>query len=191
MDSIVDSFFPLLEQVEKEMMKLENVMFSEDVPTSQPAVAKGGSQVTDESDTAVSQSHSNSFEKDVKNLSPDMDEKVTTSVLHTQFSLPKRHVMSMRSLKIFLGRLTLLVPRFNFKVKQAPKGEQATHDTVRRVARVRRLVTSLSRILATKSEVVAQVKKRLLMVGESGLSHGNGSDHDVYIYLGDVQGLLV
>jgi len=57
------------------------------------------------------------------------------------------------------------------------------------MARARRLVTSLSRLLATKSEVVAQLRKRLMSTqsGPSSLSSGAGDGMEVAIYLGDVQ----
>jgi len=61
--------------------------------------------------------------------------------------------------------------------------------TLRRMARTRRLVTSLTRLLATKSEVVAQIRKRLLTSGHPGLGNGAGKDDDieVAIHMGDVQ----
>jgi len=51
--------------------------------------------------------------------------------------------------------------------------------TLRRMAKTRRLVTTLTRLLATKSDVVSQVQKRLLSGAE---------DVDVAIYMGDVHG---
>lgn len=195
MDSVVDSFFPLLEQVEKEMFTLEIVMFSEEesIP-SRPSVQEEkppkAEQATS-SDTVVSQSGSSDNEK--KTCSPDLAaEKVSMdqqSILHTQFAIPRRHLFSLRRIKAILRNLGTLISR-KAKVKTAKAGG-VSHSTVHRVARVRRLVTSLSRILATKSEVVAQVKKRLLMTGESGLATGTTDDHQVFVYLGDVQGMLL
>ncbi|KAK7694720.1 hypothetical protein QCA50_001908 [Cerrena zonata] len=60
-------------------------------------------------------------------------------------------------------------------------------DTVHRMAKTRRLVTSLTRFLAAKSEVVAQIRKRMLKTGEAGLGNGTGDDRDVWMYMGDVQ----
>jgi len=51
------------------------------------------------------------------------------------------------------------------------------------MARTRRLVTSVARVLATKPEVVAGVRKRL-MTADSLVA---GDDAEVGIYLGDVQ----
>ena len=58
------------------------------------------------------------------------------------------------------------------------------------MARTRRLVTSLARLLATKSEVVAQIRKRLLSSNPSGLGNGASEDDDteIAIHMGDVQG---
>ncbi|KAI0692787.1 hypothetical protein BC835DRAFT_1277026 [Cytidiella melzeri] len=189
MDSIVDSFFPVLEQVEKEMLHLETVMFSDEIQVTQsPNAAKEQGQeeplANQCSDPSTVVSPSSSFDKDEKKLT---SEKVTTSALRTQFVIPRSRILSLRYTKDVFRRFSSVVPRFNVKVNQAQRGEHATHNTVLRIALVRRLVTSLSRILATKSEVVAQVKKRLLMAGETGLAHGTGGDHDVYVYLGDVQ----
>lgn len=50
-------------------------------------------------------------------------------------------------------------------------------------------MTSLTRLLATKSEVVTQIKKRLLTSSHATLPNGTKSDDDldVAIYMGDVQ----
>lgn len=64
-------------------------------------------------------------------------------------------------------------------------------DTVHRMAKTRRLVTSLTRFLAAKSEVVAQIRKRMLKTGEAGLGNGTGDDRDVWMYMGDVQGIVL
>ncbi|KXN90066.1 Magnesium transporter ALR2 [Leucoagaricus sp. SymC.cos] len=64
----------------------------------------------------------------------------------------------------------------------------ATTLTLRRMARVRRLVTSLNRLLASKAEVIAQIRKRLLKAGTSGPGNGPKAEElEVAIYLGDVQ----
>lgn len=62
---------------------------------------------------------------------------------------------------------------------------------LRRMARARRLVTSLTRLLATKSEVVTQIRKRLLTSGSAALGNASDSaeDAEVAIHLSDVQGM--
>ncbi|KAI0348595.1 hypothetical protein BDW22DRAFT_1320909 [Trametopsis cervina] len=198
MDSIVDSFFPLLEQVEREMIHLETVMFSDDDllhPPPDPPAPEQPAKVEEPkessgSDTVVSHSSSLDIQIEGKDASPQLSEKPTLRAphhtVHTKFLIPRRRISTFRQAKSVLQKLISMVPRIHVKMNEAQR-EQLSHNTVHRVARVRKLVTSLSRILAAKSEVVAQVKKRLLMAGESGLAHGTDSDHDVYVYLGDVQ----
>lgn len=195
MDSIVDSFFPLLEEVEKEMVNLDAAMFSEETAALTPAYADSKprgvtAQRPSGSDTAISHSSSLEVEKE-KLSSPDLSDKIERpSALQTQFILPKRHLFACWHVKDFFRNLVHRLSR-KVQVKSTTRSTTSTQSTVHRVARVRRLVTSLSRILATKSEVVAQVKKRLLMTGESGLWSGTHDDHDVFVYLGDVQGTRI
>lgn len=183
MDSIVDSFFPFLEEIDKEIVNIESVLFSEDqtrMPpqTDQTALEKSASS----SDTAISHGSVEDQEK----LSPaSLSEKPT----HRSQLKASAGYGCPGLIQRLAMRLKWLVPEVDLKVKRPQVG--ATPDTVYRVAYVRRLVTSLSRFLATKSEVVAQVKKRLLMTGESGLGNGTGDDHDVFMYMGDVQGGFV
>jgi Mg2+ and Co2+ transporter CorA len=56
------------------------------------------------------------------------------------------------------------------------------------MARARRLVTSLARLLATKSEVVSQIRKRFLISGPQTTSPQGNEDVEIAIYMGDVQG---
>ncbi|EGO26313.1 hypothetical protein SERLADRAFT_347594 [Serpula lacrymans var. lacrymans S7.9] len=82
------------------------------------------------------------------------------------------------------------VEQLVFSIKDTLKPSQnATATTLRRMARTRRLVTSLTRLLATKSQVVSQVRKRFLTVGQSGPGNGsvNNDDIEIAIHMGDVQ----
>ena len=56
--------------------------------------------------------------------------------------------------------------------------------TVYRMVKIRRLVTSLSRLLSTKADLIAQIRKRLVIRGEWSLD----SDPELYIHLGDILG---
>jgi magnesium transporter len=55
------------------------------------------------------------------------------------------------------------------------------------MARARRLVTSLTRLLATKSEVISQIRKRFLIGGRQKASPQGNDDLEIAIYMGDVQ----
>jgi magnesium transporter len=60
----------------------------------------------------------------------------------------------------------------------------ATQLTLRRMVRTRRLVTALGRLLGTKSDVVTQIRKRLMRSAQGD----TGEALEVAIYMGDVQG---
>jgi magnesium transporter len=68
---------------------------------------------------------------------------------------------------------------------------QNSKNTLRRIARVRRLVTLLGRLLATKSEVIAQIRKRLLADRYFKVGAKSNLDAlDIAMHMDDVQGLL-
>ncbi len=190
MDSIVDSFFPFLEEIEKEVLNIEHIVYTDEQivqllheegkPAVKPSIAENSG-----SDSAVSGDSSLVDEKNVKIILSEKHEE--QDVPRTHFSVPTRPPVFLRRFKYFIRKLRTIVSRVNVQVKR-PVSSNAAPTTMQRVARMRRLVTSLSRVLATKSEVVAQVKKRLLMTGESGLGNGTVDDHDVFVYMGDVQG---
>ena len=68
----------------------------------------------------------------------------------------------------------------------------ATQLTLRRMAMTRKLVTSLGRLLATKSDVVTQVRKRLIRTADQNAKMGQLSqESDLAMYMGDLQGKFV
>jgi len=81
--------------------------------------------------------------------------------------------------------------RFAFR-KKGDRGESplsATQMTLRRMAMARKLVTSLGRLLATKSDVVTQVRKRLIRTADQNAKTGQVSqESDLAMYMGDLQG---
>lgn len=183
MDSIVDSYFPYLHDIENEVLSIESVLVSTGTAIGYDAPAElSGTTIV-----------SPGIEKSGQ---PDFDEKHHTSLaikheetyqstIRTHFSIPKRR----RSIKRQFNNMLHTLSTF---LKNRLTSEQSPHthnivNTVRRMARTRRLVTSLTRFLAAKSEVVAQVKKRLLNTGEAGIGNGTHDDQDVFMYMGDVQ----
>lgn len=135
-------------------------------------------------------------EADEKTITPpqkdSVDEKFPLPLdprisVRTRFSLPRP------TLLLFFRRLKRALTSIRISVTVTVEHTTAanpTYITLRRMARTRRLVTSLARLLATKSEVVAQIRKRLLSSNPSGLGNGAGKDDDteVAIHMGDVQG---
>ncbi|KAH9046262.1 hypothetical protein EDB84DRAFT_1466942 [Lactarius hengduanensis] len=161
LDSIVDSFFPFVEEIEKEVMAIESVVYNEDSP---------GSTVTAPSISLAHARASRLLTSEEKlPLDPHADEKhlffrdvASIRTAKTQFSLPRPSGSKLRNVE--------------------PSFSRASFD-LRRMARTRRLVTSVARVLATKPEVVAGIRKRLMTA--DGLV--TGDDAEVGIYLGDVQ----
>ncbi|KAF9237322.1 hypothetical protein BU15DRAFT_48851 [Melanogaster broomeanus] len=78
--------------------------------------------------------------------------------------------------------LVVSIRRIHSKSPQTP-----TATTLRRMARTRRLVTSLCRLLASKSEVISQIQKRCL-ISSGRFGHDiHTDDVDIAMYMGDVQ----
>ena len=192
MDSIVDSFFPFLEVIEKEVLEIEHLVFSAgDTPADQeqessPTVSVQRSSVTDVSLAP-------------EKRDPELSEKISIdfAMASTKSIAPKPHFTSPTSIPLRVRRARRIVfeyisslPRFKTIDTKSPNYHHPT-TTIHRMARIRRLVTSLTRFLAVKSEVVAQVKKRLLTKGEWGLGTGTEDDLDVFVYMGDVQGAVL
>ena len=65
-----------------------------------------------------------------------------------------------------------------------PQQTNPAARTVYRMVRIRRLVTSLTRLLSTKADLIRQIRKRLVTRGEWSLD----SDPELYIHLGDILG---
>ncbi|KAJ7634263.1 hypothetical protein DFH06DRAFT_1436950, partial [Mycena polygramma] len=176
LDSIVDSFFPFLQGLEREVMAIEDIVFS----------GAKGTRILDTSDSVNSDPPSISI-RGTKNMektssqvwSVELSEKAVARLdtTRTHFSLPWPS---------FIGKWKINIPK---RRKPAPTAahRSPTASTLHRMARARRLVTSLSRLLATKSEVVAQLRKRLLTSVQSGPSNSDVERAEVAMYLGDVQ----
>ncbi|OCH96146.1 hypothetical protein OBBRIDRAFT_744160 [Obba rivulosa] len=185
-DSIVDSFFPFLEKIEKEVVEIENHVFS-DKPGQPPSLDPAPSSSAEIQSEKVEPDAQRAV--DVKTDTPTLTEKNATeppkiSGRKTHFAVPTAPALLFRRFKRFVRELADSVPNFRAEFKHT--SILTSINIVHRMARTKRLVTSLTRLLALKSEVVSQVQKRLLSAGEWGLR--NGTDHmDVYIYMGDVQ----
>jgi len=75
--------------------------------------------------------------------------------------------------------------------RQPQQTSSSSRSPLRRMASARKLVTSLTRLLGTKSEVVSQIRKRLTGRAMMGLNVGQFEQAlaaEISIYLGDIQG---
>jgi magnesium transporter len=183
-----------LEEVEKEVIEVEELVFSADHEGGQTTKPQSTvSKIPPRTDTRETETKKvDAFEK----LSALVDEKSqphsdTVDVVRTRFSLPRPTIpLFFRRLKRAILSISISMP-FSISLEVNKTTANSTASTLYRMARTRKLVTSLTRLLATKSEVVTQIRKRLLTTGQSGLGNGAGKDDDieVAIYMGDVQGM--
>lgn len=192
LDSIVDSFFPFLEEIGREVMDVESLVFDSlstlyptDIPEHRKSVeARQPAEV------------SKSLELPTADPSPEPDEKPNSSRPSSpspKFIVPRAPgQMTTRRIRRNLSAFKTFVNSSIKKVFSRKKTAQnETGLQLRRIARTRKLVTSLTRLLAAKSEVVARIRKRLLTdTSMPGLGNGvgRGEDVDLAIYMGDVQG---
>lgn len=184
-------------------MVIENMAFSYDPtrviqPTPPPPPAKKG-------DPSVEDGQGDSTLADMEKAATPFLEKIVDEKPHVAFAGAStergggraKFTLPVPPLRLTLRRLRRRVRKFAWRTftqlfpwfdsrRPARPGVGAGAETgsgaaLRRMARVRRLVTSLTRLLATKSDVVARVQKRLLSqahgepVGLSG-SGPSGSD---------------
>jgi magnesium transporter len=175
LDSIVDSFFPLLKEIEKEVIAIDDLVFldSDQVLPRQ----------VENRDEAAHSAISNKVDTTQHFQLPG--DAMQTDLVGSRFPSPRLTVSVLKRTSYSIWKL----------IAAASTGSQpaANHFTLRRVARTRKLVTVLTRLLAPKSEVIAQIRKRLLTPSQSGLGNGTIRDEDVEvsIYLGDVQGVSI
>jgi len=172
LDSIVDSFFPFLQGLEREVMAIEDIVFSSASSTyASESTHRMEKRKTRPKDAEKTDSQDWVFELSEKNVA-----SLETSPTHLSLPWPP-----------FIAKWKLDIPK-GWKVASPTKAAPSpTASTLHRMARARRLVTSLSRLLAAKSEVVAQLRKRLMTSG----STAGGDGAEVAIYLGDVQDHIV
>lgn len=188
LDSIVDSFFPLLKDIEEEVIAIDNTVLLDsdlvrpiqfdnqgEVPSSTMSEMGNTTQGLDLREKTTVQTGS---------VSPFSSSPRLVPMLFRQFKLTTDKIKQFRwttdKIRITIAAL--------FTGLQPP----TTHFTLRRIARTRKLVNMLTRLLLTKSKVIAQIRKRLLTPSQSGLGNGTNKyeDIEVSIYLGDVQGGL-
>jgi magnesium transporter len=183
LDSIVDSFFPFVEEIGKEVMLIESVVYNEDSPGSIVTVPSISSARARASRLLTSEEKAVPPNSVTDDKHPFFRDVVSIETTKTQFSLSRLTfcLMLRRSFFYFFG---FFKPSRIKSCNVKPSVSHASSD-LRRIARTRQLVTSLVRVLATKPEVVAGIRKRL-MTADHLIA---GDDAEVGMYFGDIQGL--
>ncbi|KAG6842240.1 hypothetical protein C0991_000210 [Blastosporella zonata] len=177
LDSVVDSFFPLLEEIEREVAAIEDLVLTAVGGTSYP-----GAQQHEPASACMSRGQQDEWELKPIPAHEDLQtplelEKHSTSSLDVRFRPPQL------TASLVFRRIKRAVSKQWHKLWVRDAQPSSRQVTLRRMARTRRLVTSLTRLLATKSEVVAQIRKRLM--GLNGPPRDD--DLDIAMYMGDVQ----
>lgn len=209
LDSIVDSFFPFLEEIEKEVMIIEDMAFSDDpinpsLPLPLPPTPKP--DFKDAEDSSRDSTLADVEQGPLREKVLQQDEKARDEKLHVVFGEPslRRRSDSGRlpiaflpvrlALRRFRRRTRKFFRRIMYKIfpwfdprRSARPDISAREGTgaaaaLRRMARTRRLVTNLTRLLATKADVVARVQKRLMSQAHGdpiSLAGGGASGQDL------------
>lgn len=172
LDSFVDSFFPFLEEIEKEVVAIEELVFS-----LNPGARHDFHQSLKEQANAPSPP-SSVMVHGVDEEKEQFSEKPLQQSLRTRFSLPRPPLpIVFRRIKRLFRRRRKQTSPSEISISTSP-----TTSTLRRMAKARRLVTSLTRLLASKADVVLQIRKRLLSGHDK-----KAEDVEIAIYMGDIQ----
>ncbi|EPQ60678.1 hypothetical protein GLOTRDRAFT_31418 [Gloeophyllum trabeum ATCC 11539] len=175
LDSIVDSFFPFQEGIEMEIAAIEDLVFSDNhlrlKESPLPEVVTPNFQMPEK----PSDAHPKDEEK---RLAPA--ERTRTRFADPTPTIP----LLVRRLRRAIRSRILPKAQISTETKSAMS---STAMTLRRMAKARRLLTTSTRLLSTKHEVVAQIKKRLLNEGALPKGTGAGDEIEVAMYMGDVQ----
>lgn len=175
-------------EIEEHVTAIESVVHNEDNPASTirptPPANTRALQILPAGETVLPAGEkvvtATPFVNEKHAISKDL---ASVKTAKTQFSLPRL------TCGLTLRRWRRAISRFvNFCMRNRPRRLKpsfirAAFD-LHRMARTRHLATSVGRVLATKPEVVAGIRKRLL----ASDGPDSSDDAEVAIYFGDVQG---
>jgi magnesium transporter len=172
-----------VEEIEEHVAAIESIVYDENSPAS--TIPSTPFEFARALKGLPAEEKASSTSADEKQLS--VRDVASVKTAKTQFSLPRLTfgLMWRRVRRAFFHFIGLCLRRKSRNVNIKPSVTRASIG-LHRMARARRLVTSVARVLATKPEVVAGIRKRLLVLDGLAVS----DDAEVAIYFGDVQGQL-
>lgn len=188
LDSVVDSFFPFVAQIDKEVGQIDKFLHSD------PDDPDGATKVSSTKPIPSSDSTLDAIDEKNDDTSTSVhDEKPPLSPMK-----PQQHVKtamfraSPLPISLYIRRARRFLKSRLFKTSTGtgvgepwvPQQSNPATRTVYRMVKIRRLVTSLTRLLSTKADLIRQIRKRLIARGEWSL----GGDPELYIHLGDILG---
>ncbi|KAG1757622.1 hypothetical protein EDB19DRAFT_1901130 [Suillus lakei] len=177
LDSVVDSFFPFLKEIEQQVLAVEALVFtSNDV------------SYTSSTNTLVDLIHIPTDDLCDSNIEK-LPDTLSKEIGETGPSWNRSLSLSRFTQPLFFRRFKCKLQDLGnpFATTREARARTTTTNTLLRMARARRLVTSLARLLATKSEVISQIRKRFLIGGRQTASPRGNDDLEIAIYMGDVQ----
>ncbi|EJD55580.1 hypothetical protein AURDEDRAFT_179314 [Auricularia subglabra TFB-10046 SS5] len=192
LDSIVDGFFPVFHNIEKEVEALDELIISIGANTDKELERERNmGEVTDllrvvQGGEAIEKAAKERGALDKPPPSPSSaTEKASkdpekTSATDAASALTASTTMMVRIRAAQAGVRGMWPFR-------ARKAQRQTTVTLLRMTNTRRLVTALGRLLAAKGEVIAQLQKRLAHA-PTELDWGGG---DIAAYMGDVQDHII
>jgi len=196
LDSIVDSFFPVLNSIGKELDEVDSFILENKLGVDEPQASVIDMQVEAPSDSPIEEKASSTIADLDREVKLEEDTK-SISMQKPQIRFSTRaayHLMGwqlLRRFKRFLQRW-FVETHSHSKAEPTPRISSSASRILVRIAATRRIVTSLGRLLATKGEVIAQIQKRLLTadISSAGLGIGSGvrGNGELAIHMGDVQG---
>lgn len=183
-DSIVDAFFPVLGVIEREVEHLDSSILqpsSDEAPKSDT----GPQFTTEKTLTNIIEVDENDKERMSENDVGRPHHFTPSS--HLRFLiLPKGSIFSLTQMHDFLKRRLVPNRRTQANHNDVVNILSSTSRTLVRMAAMRRNVTSLGRLLGTKGEVVAQMKKRHPSTLETPADFNEG---EFAVHMGDIQGM--
>ncbi|KAF8585524.1 hypothetical protein K439DRAFT_1632522 [Ramaria rubella] len=196
LDSMVDQFFPLLNSIEQEAKDLEDLVLSIEGPIrNRGALPDGKTSVTPKVAVDLDLLKGMALEK----VEEDSKENAQTQTFSTDelqnfaepFCYTKPFLWARTRILQFANASPLwILLKQRLHLSQCSQETLTASSPLMRMASTRRLVTSTTRLLSTKSEVVSQIRKRLsgsaVMGSEVGPSE-QALAAEVGIYLGDIQ----
>ncbi|RXW22929.1 hypothetical protein EST38_g2939 [Candolleomyces aberdarensis] len=195
LDSIVDAFFPVLTEIEKEVMNIDRLVYIDEEEEDAASTLNEKEQSSSASSLTIKADSEAELAKSKSPLS--QEEKPTLERADTLEGSIRPHFKPPRpTLRLLFRHARRAVARFWSRL-WAAKPESRINPrtlTLRRMAKTRKLVTLLGRLLTSKADVVSQFRKRLLQQsGQASLGNGGtkGEELEIAMYMGDVQGICL
>ena len=183
----MDSFFPFVAQIDKEVDEIEKFLYS-DLDSTDDVVKVSSTELKPSSDSTLDVVDEKKDDISVTTY----DEKPPLSPVRSQHVKTAMFRASPLPISLYIRRVRRFIKSKLFKTStETGVGEPWTSQqanpatrTVYKMVKIRRLVASLTRLLSTKADLIGQIRKRLITRGEWSLD----SDPELYIHLGDILG---